>query len=195
MSRVYARKATAILYIYKRKMMSSKSTAAAVHSPGKLLSHSNIYIYIYQVLTVHPQFRARSGPMDATEDNRQFRFKESLEYFRSLSKGDQNDSAYGSTSDLVLASPELQTAQSDGTTSHWNTMHLYEFISCGGDYVSLFQSQLDYFVKCGVWDRKKVSCTTAKNTLHNWFTSDYCSANLVQNAICTPATLLPCCVL
>ena len=99
--------------------------------------------------------------MDVTEDaNRQFRFKKCLKYFRSISNEDRSDSAYGSTSDLVLPNPELQTAQSDGTSSHWNTMHLCQFICRGGDYVSLFKSQLPYTVTCGAWKPCKVSYTT-----------------------------------
>ena len=137
--------------------MSSESTAHGLF-PGKICM--DFHSTIYRVLTVHPQCRARSVPMDATEDDkRKFRFKDSLEYFRSLSNGDRSDSAYSSTSDLVLASPELQMAQSDGT-SHWNPTRLCTFINCGGDYVKLFESQLPSLKYCGAWDPHKVSCTT-----------------------------------
>lgn len=102
--------------------------------------------------------------MDSAEnDGRQFSFKDNLKFFRTFSGGDRNDSAYSSVSDLAQASPpELQMAQSDGTSNHWNTMHLYQFIHCGKDYVNLFQSQLPYFKACGAWNTHKVSCITVK---------------------------------
>ena len=66
----------------------------------------------------------------------------------------------------VTANPELPMAQCDGTSSHWNPMHLDEFICCGSQYVYLFQSQVPYFVNCDAWNTQKVSYTTVKSTLH-----------------------------
>lgn len=98
--------------------------------------------------------------MDREADDRQSRFIRNLAFFRTLSGGSNGDSAYSSSSDLALPSPDntnqLGGFQDDGN-SHWAAMWLCQFLNNGGFYVHLIWSQLGCLVKRGCWDKNKVS--------------------------------------
>lgn len=99
--------------------------------------------------------------MDREADDRQSRFRRTLAFFRTLSEGSNGDSAYSSSSDITLPSPDntnqLGGFQDDGNSTHWAAMWLCQFLKNGGFYVDLIRSQVGCLVKRGCWDQHKVS--------------------------------------